>query len=378
MGEIGAADECEEREEEHEGFEEPGETGGPAEAAEESTGGPEAPEVDPSPETSLPEAGTGEPLFSEADLPPETPPSEEVPNDPVIPETLSAAPLSEAARETGAQTGFREEESIHFVNQILATELPSPLLSAEDTLTKIENDYDRALEQILGENGKYMSDATRDRAAGSCVIGACVPTGNELGVYRSDGLGGVPTIEIMTRDPEIIHSTVQHEMNHRTANESHIVVPDQYGHTIYLNSGFYHSGFYHSNITGRDLEIPGFTAHGKGLDEGFTQHLVIEQITHQDAAKGEAAANENCYAAATALAAQMEAILGPDVCRSAYYGGKTGALTTEFDALAGRDGAFREFESWLDMTLSEDQAERDEAAARAMDILADLTERSGK
>ena len=365
MGEMGGtADECEEREE----LEGPDETSGPDEAAEESPGGPETLEADLSPEMDLfPETSLSETDAAEVSL------REAAPGGPVIPETSSAATLSEAAGETG----FREEESVHIVSQILA-ELPSPPLSAGEALARIENDYHLALDQILAENGKYMSSGDMARAGGSCFIGAAAPSGNELGVYRSDGRGGVPTIEIMTRDPELIHSTVQHEMNHRTAHEGHIVVPDQFGHSIYLTSGFYHSGYYHSSITGRDLEIPGCTARGRGLDEGFTEHLAIEQLTRQSAAIGEAAANERCYETATALAAQMEEILGADICRAAYYGGKTNELTAEFDDLAGREGAFREFESCLDRTLSVDEAERDEAAAHAMDILADLAERSGK
>lgn len=353
MGEICGTDAMETEEEQEREQEEAGCAGETAEAEAESAAGPETETVS---------EAAGDPAAG----------------------CVEAAAVTEAydspslVRDTGPETGREEAPETQIVNQILATELPGTP-PAQTALEAAEAAHRQSIDQILEGNGKYMSAADRARvSAGAEDLGVTEygPPG-VLGTCCNDVKGGRSSIDIMTFDRDLIEHTAKHETNHFASHMDHVLVPEpaRDGYTMYITEGFLHYGYFHSNAEGRNIPLE---EHGRGLNEAVTEHLTIHQLYDMDEAKGQAAERQGAYAQGVALAEMLENILGEDAVRGGFYGGHVGELTQQFDALAGKEGAFRAFEDCMDRLLSDDPFERVDASAEALEILCELDERSAR
>ncbi len=241
----------------------------------------------------------------------------------------------------------------------------------------VEGFHTQSVAQIFETNGKYMTDADKERvAAGLNSIKAVEhdPSKGRTGGYSYHN--GKSSIEVSAISKEQMERTTKHETNHFMSHHKENTMPDpkNNGTTVFNTVGFRHSSWFRSDKTG---EISNYTERGRGMNEGMTTMLTNEQLAQLDAEKGKAAERQQIYANSTELMAQLESIVGKDTVRGAYFGGNNQALESEVNRLAG-DKEYDRLVSCLDRTLSRDAAERVSATKEAQEILARMSERSKK
>lgn len=257
-------------------------------------------------------------------------------------------------------------------NQLLET--PETLEHAQ---LSVENYHSQSIQQILEMNGRYMSEADRSRVAqGVDSIKAVEhnPARGCTGFYLY--CNGKSSMEVSAINQQQMERSTKHETNHFASKNREIIVPnpERKGYTVYQTVGTRQASWFHSNETGKDSE---FTSKGRGLNEGLTTMYTNQQLMELSREKGEAAERQGVYSHATELCNQLEAIVGKDTLKEAYYGGNIQNLEKCVNSLAG-DRAFETLRDCMDRTISRDYAERVEAMKEAQVILARMYEKGGQ
>lgn len=270
-----------------------------------------------------------------------------------------------------------DEITVHYQttsgwNQMMET--PETLEQAQ---TSVENYHAQSIQQILETNGRYMSEADRSRVEqGVNRIKAVEhnPSRGCTGLYLYSN--GKSSMEVSAINQQQMERSTKHETNHFASKNREIIVPqpDRKGYTVYQTVGTRQASWFYSNETGKDSE---FTSKGRGLNEGLTTMYTNQQLMELSREKGEAAERQGIYSHATELCTQLEAIVGKDTLKEAYYGGNIQNLEKSVNSLAG-DKAFETFRDCLDRTISRDYAERVQAMKEAQSILAKMYEKGGQ
>lgn len=237
--------------------------------------------------------------------------------------------------------------------------------------------HKQSIEQILDENGKYMSESDRNRVIqGADYIRAVEhnPDRGYTGCYSF--FDGKSRMEVSAIDQQQIERSIKHETNHFASKNVEMIVPkpDRNGYYIYQAVGTRQMSWFHSNETGNNSEM---ISKGQGLNEGLTTMYTNKQLMELSREKGESAERQGIYSHATELCGQLEMILGEDILKEAYYGGNLQKLKETVDFLAGENG-FEKLRECLDRTISSNYVERVMAMRDAQEILAKMYERGEK
>lgn len=256
-------------------------------------------------------------------------------------------------------------------SQILET--PASLELGRDQ-QMVEGYHRQSIDQILEANGKYMTEADRERvAAGADRIQVVNydPARGRTGGYLSHQ--GKSHIEVSRISDQQMERSTKHETNHFASKHREIIVPepDRHGYTVYKTVGTRQSSWFHSNRTGAET---GYTEKGRGMNEGLTTLFTNQQLSELSKEKGEAAEREQIYSRTVELCKQMENMVGEEAVKEAYYGGNQQKLEAKVNELAG-EPEYGRLRDCLDRTLSRDQAESVAAMREAQEILARMSER---
>ncbi len=257
------------------------------------------------------------------------------------------------------------------MNQILET--PQTLEQAQRS---VETYHTESISQILENDGKYMEESDRARVAeGVDNIRAIPynPYGGKTGTYSFRD--GKSEIRISAVNETQMERSTKHETNHFASKNREIIVPapDRHGYTVYKTVGTHQQSWFHSAKTGENFD---YSEKGRGLNEGLTTMYTNQQLTELSEEKGQAARQQGIYEHTTELCTQLEAMVGEDTLKEAYYGGNLQALEEKVNNLAGG----KEYESLreaMDRTLSKDYAERMQAMKDAQAILEKMYENGG-
>lgn len=273
---------------------------------------------------------------------------------------------------TGNEISIQSSETTRGLNQMLET--PENLEQAQKS---VENYHHQSIAQILEANGKYMSEADRERVAqGVDSIKAVEhnPARGCTGFYLY--LNGKSSMEVSAINQQQMERSTKHETNHFSSKNREIIVPqpEKNGYTVYQTVGTRQASWFHSNETGKDSD---FSSKGRGLNEGLTTMYTNQQLMELSKEKGEAAERQGVYVHATELCNQLENIVGRDTLKEAYYGGNLQGVEAKVDSLAG-EKSFETLRDCLDRTLSRDYVERIAAMKEAQTILAKMYERKGE
>ena len=276
--------------------------------------------------------------------------------------------IGSAKENSGSEIALNPEQTSYGMNQILET--PTTLEQAQ---ISVEHFHNQSIAQILDMNGKYISEADRERIEDGVTSIKAIeynPNSCRSGAFHT--LNGKSNIEVSALSKEQMERTTKHETNHFASKNREIIVPlpDKGGHMVYQTVGMRHTSWFHNNTTG---ENSGFETRGRGLNEGMTTMYTNEQLSALSKEKGEAAERQGVYSHATEVCKQLQETMGKDVLGDAYYGGKTMALQEKMDAMGGK-GTFEQFQSSMDKTISKDYAERVQGMKEAQAILAKLDE----
>ena len=230
-----------------------------------------------------------------------------------------------------------------------------------------------SLGRIAETEGRFISDADKERIAGGVDTLKVVeydPFGERSGGYRC--LEGKSEMEISVLNKEQVERTTMHETNHFVSHHSETSVPsvERNGVYEYQTVGLRHSSWFRSNETGKVQEVK---ITGRGLNEGVTTMYTNRQLMELDRAKGLEAARTGIYQHATELSSQLEKIVGSDVLKEAYYGGKENELKERVDRLGGA-GTYERLRECMDGTVSPNYYERINSTARAQKIMEELYE----
>lgn len=261
------------------------------------------------------------------------------------------------------ETQWQGSGEINSTNQIL--EIPS---SIEQAQKEIESYHSQSITQILETNGKYMSEADRDRVSKGVDSIQAIEHNPVLG--RTGGYllsNGKSNIEVSAINNQQMERSTKHETNHFASKNREIIVPepDRKGYTVYQTVGTRQSSWFHSNETGLNYNV---TTKGRGLNEGLTTMFTNQQLSEISKEKGEAAERQGVYSHATEICSQLESIVGKDTLKEAYYGGDLKGLETKVDRLAG-EKSYESLRDCLDRTLSKDYSERVQAMKEAQIIM---------
>lgn len=269
----------------------------------------------------------------------------------------------------GKEVSINPNETTTGFNQLLET--PDTMELAQRS---IENYHNQSIQQILEINGKYMSDADRERVSNGVDSIKAVdhtPGKGYTGFYLLNNCGS--SIEVSAINQLQMERSTKHETNHFASTNREIIVPqpDRRGYTVYQTVGTRQASWFHSNETGKDSE---FTSKGRGLNEGLTTMYTNQQLMEISKEKGETAERQEIYGHATEICTQLENILGKDTLKEAYYGGNMQNLESKVNSIAG-DKSFENLRECLDRTLSRDYFERVQAMKEAQSILARMYEK---
>lgn len=272
----------------------------------------------------------------------------------------------------GKEVSINSNEITVEFNQLLET--PDTMELAQKS---VENYHNQSIQQILEINGKYMSDADRERvSSGVDSIKAVehTPGKGYTGFYLLNN--GKSSMEVSAINQLQMERSTKHETNHFASKNREIIVPqpERRGYTVYQTVGTRQASWFHSNETGKDSE---FTSKGRGLNEGLTTMYTNQQLMEISKEKGEAAERQGIYGHATEICTQLEEIVGKDTLKEAYYGGNMQNLESKVNSLAG-DKSFETLRECLDRTLSRDYFERVQAMKEAQSILARMYEKGEK
>lgn len=280
---------------------------------------------------------------------------------------------SPESTETGSTKEIGENEVT--INSVQASKGMNRISETPTTLEQaqrsVEHFHNMSIAQILGMNGKYISEADRERIENGVNSIKAVehnPNSGRLGVFHT--MNGKNRIEVSALSKEQMERTTKHETNHFASKNREIIVPmpDKGGYMVYQTVGMRHTSWFHNNATG---ENSGFETKGTGLNEGMTTMYTNEQLSALSKEKGEVAEREGVYSHATEVCKQLQEIMGKDALGYAYYGGKTMALQEKIDAMGGK-GTFEQLQKSMDKTISKDYAERVQGMKEAQEILARL------
>lgn len=248
--------------------------------------------------------------------------------------------------------------------------------SLEREHNSIINHHFQSVRQILEANGKYMSEADRDRVSqGANSIKAVeynVAHGC-TGYYMY--VNGKSCMEVSVINDQQIERSTKHETNHFASKNREIIVPltDRNGYIVYQTLGTRQASWFHSIETGNDSE---FNSKGNGLNEGLTTMYTNQQLMELSKEKGETAERQGVYSHATELCNQLELIVGKEILKEAYYGGNMQKLETEINQLGG-DNCFELLRESFDKTISRDYAKRVEGMKEVQVILEKMYESRG-
>ena len=241
----------------------------------------------------------------------------------------------------------------------------------------VENYHMQSIDQILSENGKYISEQDQIRiAAGADDIKAIEHDPNS-GATGSHFFDGKEThIKVSAISPEQMERSTKHETNHFASFHNEVITsqPERNGYTVTRTVGTKELSFFYNNETQKEALIG---INGQGLNEGLTTMYTNQQLAELSEAKGLAAERQGIYSEATGICKQLEGIVGPDSLKEAYYGGNMEGLKDQVDALGG-EKSFEQLRDCLDRTISKDIVERRQAMLEAQDILARMYDAKGK
>lgn len=294
-------------------------------------------------------------------------------------ETLSGKE-SHSTEITGKNTEVRssaDEVTIHYRTSSGWNQMVETLEMLEQAQISVENYHAQSIQQILETNGRYMTEADRARVAqGVDSIKAVEhnPSRDCTGFYLYSN--GKTSMEVSAINQQQVERSTKHETNHFASKNQEIIVPqpDRKGYTVYKTVGTRKTSWFHSNETGKDTE---FTSNGRGLNEGLTTMYTNQQLHELSREKGKAAERQEIYSHATELCNQLEAIVGKDTLKEAYYGGNMQNLEKSVNELAG-ERSFETLIDCLDRAISRDYVVRVEAMKEAQTILARMYENGGK
>lgn len=248
--------------------------------------------------------------------------------------------------------------------------------SLEQAQSEVRSHHEGSVKRILEVNSKYMYEQDIERISRGVDDLRAIehnPYLGRSGAYKSDG--GWSSIEVSAISRTQMERSTIHETHHFASKnkELRIEKPEQNGYSVYQAVGIREATWFHSYETGENTD---FEIRGRGLNEGLTTLYTNEQLRELSPLKAESALREGIYLHATELSRQLEAIVGKDVLREAYYGGNLQGLERRVDALGG-DKSYRELRRSFDLTLSRDYAERIEGMRKAQQILARMYEEGG-
>lgn len=256
-------------------------------------------------------------------------------------------------------------------SQILETPA-SPELGRDREL--VESFHRQSIDQILEYNGKYMTEADRERVAAGVDQIRVVDYDPDRG--RTGGYGfyqGRSHMEVSRISEQQMERSTKHETNHFASKHREIIVPepDRHGYTVYKTVGTWQSCWFHSTRTGAET---GHAETGRGMNEGLTTLFTNRQLMEINKEKGEAAEREQIYSRTVEICHQLENIVGEEVLKEAYYGGNQQRLEAQVNALAGEQ-EYRRLRDCLDRTLSWNHGESVAAMREAQEILAKMSDR---
>lgn len=173
----------------------------------------------------------------------------------------------------GKEVSINPNETTMGFNQLLET--PDTMELAQRI---IENYHNQSIQQILEINGKYMSDADRERVSNGVDSIKAVehtPEKGYTGFYLLNN--GRSSIEVSAINQLQMERSTKHETNHFASTNREIIVPqpDRRGYNVYQTVGTRQASWFHSNETGKDSE---FSSKGRGLNEGLTTMYTNQQL----------------------------------------------------------------------------------------------------
>ena len=245
----------------------------------------------------------------------------------------------------------------------------------ENPQSQVEAIHRSALENILEEDGRYISPADRDRIGSGpseiSVVASIAPdvTG---GYHFGSDSSSIKVVSFSEMQQE--RSTI-HETHHFASCNREICIPEpgKNGYRVVNTVGTRQASWFHSCQTGENYN---YTEHGRGLNEGITTLFTNQSLYRISAEKGKAAEQQQIYGNAVDLVGSLAEIVGEEPVKQAYYGGNCSPLEKAVDRLAG-EKQYLCLRDCLDRSISDSWADRAEATRQARDILAAMSERKG-
>ena len=250
-------------------------------------------------------------------------------------------------------------------------------VSLEENRCRVEQHFRQSVQQILEDNGKYMSEQEKRRIEKGLTNLTVKEYSGSSGV---DGCylytGGKSYMTVYTISESQMERTAKHETNHFSSWHSELIAPDseRHGYHVCNTVGTRCSRWFHNCETGQNSD---YETRGRGLNEGLTTMFTNEQLAELSPQKGLEAERAQVYAQATDLCVELRNIIGADVLKEAYYGGKLEKLQDAVEVRAGK-GEYEHLCGCLDRCIDTDYITRVEAMREAQDILALMHERSSR
>lgn len=238
---------------------------------------------------------------------------------------------------------------------------------------EVESNYMAAHHQILSENRMYMTDEDIRRIEkGPDTIRVVEEGDGYIGLYTRDSVSGKSSIEIVKGGEEQLLRTTQHETNHFFSHQKDLIIPSESGgYTVFRETGLRETEYFHASDNREYL----ITDTGRGMNEGVTELLTNQQLAERSPELGRSAWLQSGYSQSLEVCSELQDIIGDDVIKNAYFGGRLEELQKSIDGLAGEHGYETLVRAVDQLTYAETEEERLDGITTAQEILCRIYER---
>lgn len=236
--------------------------------------------------------------------------------------------------------------------------------------------HQNSVQSILTSHGQYMTQSGIERVQEGTKVNAL--TGRKMEARVGEGVAGYYThlnghselnVRVMTYGQ--MERTTAHETQHFSSYNNEIWVPDLQRHsaTVYSRTGLRETEMVQNQETGK-VTVTG--SKGQGLNEGMTNvyaHDKVAEINPENALENE---RNGSYPEATAMARELQGLVGKETMAEAYYGGNKEGLAQKVNEMARDETAFDRMQKAFDMAAYGDETTQERGVREIQTILATM------
>lgn len=277
------------------------------------------------------------------------------------------------AGSSGTKEGTSPAQSAGREAGYMSWEVPGTMHEAREY---VDSRYQTSVQSILSSHGQYMTQSGLERVQGGTKVNAL--TGRKMEARTGEGVAGYYThlnghselnVRVMTYGQ--MERTTAHETQHFASYNNEIWVPDPLNHsaTIYSRTGLRETTMVQNQETGK-VTVTG--SKGQGLNEGMTNvyaHDKVAEINPDNALENE---RNGSYPEATAMARELQTLVGKETMAEAYYGGNKEDLAQKVNEMARDETAFDRMQNAFDMAAYGDEASQERGVREIQSILATM------